>query len=167
MIKLAQTIDRFIKIIGESISWLTGLMVLTTVIIIILRSGLDLGWIWLQETVNWMHASIFMLGSAWTLQADKHVRVDIFYSRFSKRQKALVDFLGSLLLLLPVCMFIAWISFDYVARSWEISEASRESGGLPALYLFKSLILAFAALMVFQGFAKMIRSSINLMEKPS
>ncbi len=160
--QIANGIDYITTVIGKAISWLTGVMVLTTVMVIVLRSGFDLGWIWLQETISWMHASIFMLGSAWALQQDKHVRVDIFYSKLTDLGKARVDFFGSLFLLIPVCVFIGWSSFEYVMRSWEINEASRESGGLPALYLFKSLILAFAVLMVLQGLAKLIQNGIKL-----
>lgn len=155
-------IDLIIKRIGQLTSWLSLLMVVVMVSIILLRSLFDLGWIWLQEIVVWMHASLFMLGAAWTLQTNKHVRVDIFYTDFSPHTKALVDFIGGLLLLIPFCCFIIWVSFHYVQQSWIISEASREAGGLPALYLFKTLIPVFALLLILQAVSLLYKNLLAM-----
>ena len=85
-----------------------------------------------------------MLAAAWTLREDGHVRVDIFYADAPPRRKALVDLLGALLLLLPFALVLAWLSLPYVARSWAILERSRETSGLPAVFLLKTLIPLFA-----------------------
>jgi TRAP-type mannitol/chloroaromatic compound transport system permease small subunit len=120
---------------------------------VVLRYGLNLGSIALQESITYLHAMVFMLGAAYTLQRNEHVRVDIFYQRFSERRKALVDVAGTLLFLIPCCFFIFWVSLDYVAAAWSIHEGSREAGGLPAVFLLKTLIPITAVLLGLQGLA--------------
>ena len=105
------------------------------------------------------HAALFMLAAAWTLQVGGHVRVDIFYADASPRTKALVDLVGALVFLLPFALVLVLLSVPYVARSWEIFERSRESSGLPFVYLLKTLIPLFAVLMALQGVAQAIRAA--------
>ncbi|UCB53726.1 MAG: TRAP transporter small permease subunit [Thiotrichales bacterium] len=119
----------------------------------------DIGWIALQESVTYLHAMVFLIGASWALQQEAHVRVDIFYSRFSASTKAWVDLLGSLLMLLPVMAFIAWISWEYVVDSWDVLEGSREAGGLPAVFLLKSLILVLAGMLMLQALVQIVRSA--------
>ncbi len=152
------SINLFNEWVGKSIAWLTLLMVLTTFSIVILRYAFDIGWIALQESVTYMHSMVFMLGAAYTLKHNGHVRVDILYQRCNAKVRAWVDFLGSLFLLLPVSAFIIWSSWEYVLNSWEILEASRNSGGLPALYLLKSSIIAMAVLLILQGLAQLMQN---------
>ncbi len=159
---LAARIDRFSDGLGHAVAWLTLFMVLLTFLVVLLRYGFDTGWIALQESVTWLHACVFMLGASYALRRDSHVRVDIFYQKFSPRGRAWVDLLGSLLLLLPVCLFIFYASWDYVAESWEIGEGSAETGGLPALYLLKSLLLLMPALLILQGLAHALRAATLL-----
>ena len=120
-----------------------------------MRYGFDLGWVWLQESVTWMHAGIFMLAAAWAFQTDDHVRVDIFYRTRSQKHRDRVNLAGCLLFLVPFCVFLAWSSWDYVSASWATGEASRETGGLPAIYLLKSLILIMPVLMLLQCYSTM------------
>jgi TRAP-type mannitol/chloroaromatic compound transport system permease small subunit len=135
-------------------------MVLVTFVIVIMRYVFDAGLIWLQETVIWMHAFVFMVGAAYTLQTDEHVRVDIFYRKMSPRGRALVDLLGVLIFLLPLCVFLAWKSFDFVALSFRMHEASRESGGLPypLIPLLKSILLLMPVTVGLQGLALLLQS---------
>ena len=158
MQSFVNTIERFIDGSGRAVSWLTLLMVVVTFIVVVLRYGFDIGWIALQESVTYLHAMVFLAGSAWALQQEAHVRVDIFYSRFSTRTKAWVDLLGSLVMLLPVMVFVAWISWEYVVDSWDVLEGSREAGGLPAVFLLKSLILVMAVMLTLQGIVQIVRS---------
>ena len=123
-----------------------------------MRYGLGIGSIWLQESILYAHAALFLLAAAWTLRNDGHARIDILYGEASPRTKALVDFLGALLLLLPFMAVLAWYSWPYVARSWAILERSQEVSGLPFVYLLKSLIPLFAVLMALQGVAQAIRA---------
>ena len=142
----------FIGWVGRSVSWLTLLMVLLTFGIVLLRYGMNQGWIWLQESVTYLHALVFMVAIAWTFQTDGHVRVDIFYRERSERHKAWVNLLGTVIFLAPFCIFLIVIGWDYVAASWATMEGSREAGGLPLVYLLKSLILLMPALLLIQGF---------------
>ncbi|MCU7795641.1 MAG: TRAP transporter small permease subunit [Candidatus Thiodiazotropha sp. (ex Myrtea spinifera)] len=161
--RLAGFFEAINEWLGRTVSWLSLLMVLVSVSVVILRYVFDLGWIWLQESVTFMHAALFLVGAAYTLKHEGHVRVDIFYRGFSPRAQAWVDLLGSLLLLLPVCLFIFVISWDYVAQSWSLHEGSREAGGLEGVFLLKSLILMMAGLLVLQGLAIAIRCLLQLM----
>ena len=127
---LADRLDALSTGIGRFVSWLSLFMVLTTFLVVVLRYAFDLGWITMQESVTYMHATLFMLGAAYTLRLNGHVRVDIFYQKMSRRGQAWVDLLGTLLLLTPVCAFIAWIGWQYVLESWRVMEGSREAGGI-------------------------------------
>ena len=125
---IADRLDRLAEASGRVIAWLTLGMVLITFTVVILRYLFESGSIALQESVSYLHAMVFMLAAAYTLKHDGHVRVDIFYQRFTARGRAWVDLLGTLLLLFPVCLFIFFSSLGYVAASWSLLEGSREAG---------------------------------------
>lgn len=156
-------IDVINRKLGQGISYLTFFMAVITFVVVVLRYGFNLGWIAMQESVIYLHAAVFLLGSAYTLQDDGHVRVDVFYRRFSKKQKALVNLFGTLFLLLPVMIFITTVSWHYVIESWQTLESSMESGGLPFLYILKSFILLFSITMLLQGISEVIKQSLLLM----
>ncbi len=143
-------IEYAIAWIGRAVSWLSLAMVLMMFLIVLLRHGFDRSQIAFSESVLWMNSILFLLGFAWTLQLDQHVRVDVFSRRWSPSQRALANVIGAILFTLPFCLFLIYISYDYVSAAWELREGSRESGGLPALYLFKSLIPLSAFLLALQ-----------------
>ncbi len=151
-------IDNFTEITGKLIAWLTFVMVMVSFAIVVLRYGFNLGWVGMQESVLYFHGIVFMLGAGYTLKADGHVRVDIFYQKFTQKSKALVNFWGGIVLLLPVCVTIFVISLDYVMTSWHIMEKSSEAGGLPLVYLNKSLILLLTVTLLLQGIAEIARN---------
>ena len=155
---IVRVIDTITGFIGKTISWLTLLMVLLTFAIVVMRYGFNMGSVALQELVLYFHGLVFMLGAAYTLKVDGHVRVDIFYQRFSEKNKALVNIMGSVFLLFPVCIFIFLISFDYVITAWRILEQSPEAGGLPFVYLLKSYLLLLALTLLLQGIAEVGRN---------
>lgn len=163
--KTVDLIDKFTTVVGRTIAWLTLAMVMLTFLIVVLRYGFNLGWIAMQESVLYLHGIVFMLGAAYTLQQDGHVRVDIFYQKFSEKKQALVNFLGGIFLLLPVCIFIFWISLDYVLTSWQIMERSPEAGGLPLVFISKSLILVFTICLLLQGIAEILRNLMKMIDK--
>lgn len=140
------------------ISWLTLLLVALVISVVLSRYFLGIGSIAIQESVSYVHAIIFMLGLAYTLQRGGHVRVDIFYREFSVRRKALIDLLGAALFLLPFCGFILFSSWDYVMASWSIKETSSETGGIAAVYLLKTLMIIMPATLALQGIAQIIES---------
>ncbi len=142
---------KFIALCGKGAAWLTLVMVLLTFTIVILRYGFNLGWIWLQESLTYLHVAVFTVVTAWALQQEGHVRVDIFYTGMSLRKRALVDLLGTLLFLAPFCIFILVTAWPYVTNSWALLEGSREAGGLPLVYILKSLILIMPALLLGQA----------------
>ena len=150
--------------IGEAVSWLTLAMVLFTFAIVVLRYAFGIGPIWLQESVTWMHAAIFMLGGAYALQRDEHVRVDIFYRGMTTARRAWVDCLGVLLFLFPLCAFIIYESWDYVGASWSIRESSREAGGLPfpLFPLLKTILIVMPTLVALQGLSLLLTSLQHL-----
>ena len=114
-------------VVGRAAAWLTLFMVIVTFVVVVMRYVFDAGLIWVQESVVWMHAAVFMLGAAYTLQDEEHVRVDIFYRKMSERRRAWVDLIGVVIFLLPLCLFLAWNSFDFVCAVLEHSRSRRAS----------------------------------------
>ena len=160
--RIASVIEAISEWSGRAVSWLTVFMVIITFIVVILRYLFNIGWIALQESVTYLHVLVFMVGAAYTLRHDGHVRVDIFYQRMTPRKKAMVDLFGALCLLLPMALFILVESWGYVATSWSLLEGSPESGGIPAVFLLKSVILLMAVLVLLQGLSQAIQSALTL-----
>jgi len=142
-----------IRLIGVASSYLLLAMVLVTFFIVMLRYGFSLGWIWLQESIIWMHAAVFLLVAPYAFSQDAHVRVDVFYRQWSQKTKNKVNLVGSLLCLCPVALFLIIGSFDYVIASWETKETSKDAGGLiyPFIPLLKTFIPITGLLLFFQG----------------
>ncbi|MGQ9424762.1 TRAP transporter small permease subunit [Gilvimarinus sp. F26214L] len=161
--RLISSIDAFTAWTGRLVAWLTLLMGAITGIVVVTRYVLGLNSIALQESVIYMHAAVFMLGAAYTLQQDGHVRVDIFYRRFTPQTRAWVNSVGGVVFLLPICAFIVITSWDYVLASWRIREVSADAGGIPALFLLKSLIVLFALTLGAQAIAEVLRNLLRLM----
>ncbi len=144
--------------VGKFFSWALLFMVIITCIVVILRYVFNIGFIWMQELVRYLYASVFMVCAAYTLAEDEHVRVDIIYSKLKKKHKALINLLGSLFFLLPVCITIIFYSYTYVINSWAQFEGSLEERGLHAVYLLKTLIWVFSIMLFFQGLYIIITS---------
>lgn len=160
--RLAAAVDALNERIGRFAAWLLGIVVLTVFAVVVLRYGFGWGRVWLQETYSWLNAAAVLLGAAYTLKHDAHVRIDLLYERWSRRRRAVADLLGAALLLLPFAILIALTSGGYVARSWQIREGSREAGGLPGVFLLKTLIPLAALLLLLQGLALAIRAVRDL-----
>lgn len=148
-----ERVERLVDVLGQFVAWWMLAMVATQFLVVVMRYAFDLGWIGLQESVVYIHAFVFMGAMAYTLRNDGHVRVDIFYRRMGARQRAVVDLIGTTLLLFPVCIFILVTSWDYVWVSWQRLEGSREAGGLPAVWALKSLMIVLPVLLMLQGSA--------------
>ena len=162
-----QCIDAFTDLSGRVLAWLVLGMAVLTAAIVIMRYGFNTGSIMAQELVTYMHGSLFMLGAAYALKHGAHVRVDIFYRRFGPRAQAWVNSLGGIVFLMPLCIFIAVVSWGYVSESWIIMEISPEPGGIPAVFLLKSLIPLMALNLFLQGLAETLRATLVLVEGPA
>lgn len=149
--------------VGRTVAWLTLVMVAITALVVGLRYGFDQGSVMLQESVTYLHCIVFMLGAAMTLERGGHVRVDILYRTWSPRTRALVDLLGSLLLLMPLMIFTIYTSWDYVGDAWAVREGSMESGGFRGIFLLKTLIPVMALMLLLQGAADALRNTLVLL----
>lgn len=156
---IARLIDTLNGVMGRGLSWLTLAMVLLTVFVVALRYGFNQGATATQELVMYCHALVFMGAAAWALQRDAHVRVDIFFRSMPPRRQALVDLTGSLIFLLPMCLFLAWNSWDYVAASWARNERSADAGGLPWVYWQKSIIVLLVVSLLLQALSQIIKTA--------
>jgi len=161
-----------VRALGLGVSWLTLVFTLSTFVIVVLRYGFNMGWIWMQESVTYLHAITFMVAAAWTFQADDHVRVDIFYRDLSDRYRNWVNLLGTVLLLVPFSLFMLAVGWGYVAASWATHEASMEAGGLPLVWVLKTFILVMPALLLLQAWStasaclRALRNDQDLKLKP-
>jgi TRAP-type mannitol/chloroaromatic compound transport system permease small subunit len=157
---VSSSIDRISIVIGRAAAWLTLAMVLVTFLIVVMRYVFDSGFIWLQESLIWMHAAVFMLGAAYTLQMEEHVRVDIFYRDMNERRRAWVNFLGVLLFVFPLCAFFVVTAFSYAGASWGLHEISLNAGGLPypAIPLLKTVLIIMPVAVALQGLSLLLRS---------
>jgi TRAP-type mannitol/chloroaromatic compound transport system permease small subunit len=160
--RLADIINTVTETIGRLTSWLTVAMVATVLVVVVTRYFLQIGSIALQESVTYLHCMVFMLGLAYTLKHDGHVRVDIIYRGYSVKTKALVNLVGGVLFLLPLCCVLFFVSWDYVLASWAIKETSSENNGLPFIYLLKSLMLTMPVLLFLQGLAETVKNGLIL-----
>ncbi|PIE41040.1 MAG: permease [Gammaproteobacteria bacterium] len=169
------TLESLTLVIGRTTAGFSLLIMLLTFMVVIMRYGFHsgelqiFGWslssIAIDETVIYLHAALFMLASAATLRDDAHVRVDVFYRKFSSKNKSLINILGTLLLLFPMCAVILWSSLDYVKLSWQINEHSQETEGLPYLFILKGLIPTMAVLLFMQGLIEISKHALHLAGK--
>lgn len=156
-------LDNFSKKVGHAVAWLIPAMMIVMFSVSVSRYSLNFSNIAIQEIVTYFHATVVTLCAAYTLSANSHMRVDIFYHRFSVRTRAIIDTLGSLLFLIPVCVVLLITSSGYALRSWSILEGSPEAGGLPLVFILKTLIPLMALLLLAQGIAEMIRQIMRLL----
>ena len=162
MNQITYLLDSFSEMTGRFCSWFVAIMTFITCTVVVMRYGLDLGSVFLQDVVLYLHGALFLLGSSFALKRDSHVRVDIFYREFSDRKKALVDLLGHCLFLQPVCWVIFFFSWGFVEFSWRIMEVSAEPDGLPFVYLQKSLLIVLCLFMALQSFSEILKSILKI-----
>jgi TRAP-type mannitol/chloroaromatic compound transport system permease small subunit len=160
---LARAIDRLNESIGVTVAWLALAVVLVEFSVVLMRYVFGVGSVKMQESIVYMHATVFMVAAGYTLLHNGHVRCDIFYAGASPRHRALIDLLGVAIFLLPTCGLIAWAAWPYVAQAWAVREGSPEGSlGIPGVFLLKSVILVFAALVALQGIALALHSVLRL-----
>ena len=162
MNQITRSLDFFSEMTGRFCSWFVALMTLITCLVVVMRYGLDLGSVLLQDVVLYLHGALFLLGSSFALKRNAHVRVDIFYREFSEKKKAFVDLVGHCLFLQPVCWVIFLFSWGFVELSWRIMEVSAEPDGLPFVYLQKSLLIALCLFVALQSFSEILKSILKI-----
>ena len=163
--KVIFNIEKLNKKIGEAVSWLVLSMALTAFFVVLLRYFYNIGFVWMQESYIWMHGLIFLFGASYALMNDKHVRVDIFYRLTSEKIKALINIIFSILFLIPFIVVVSKYSIPYVLKSWDGLEKSREAGGIPFLYIYKTSLLLFCIPLFFQTISLILRCFLVLSNK--
>lgn len=164
--RLVIALDHLARLSGVISAAMIPVMVLLTFVVVILRYGFDIGSIALQETIIYLHSWVFLVAMAYTLKADGQVRVDIFYRRFNPAQQAWVNAIGGVLFLLPLCTILLITCTEYALRSWAIGETSAEAGGLPLVYLLKSMLPLAAFILLLQAVADVLANTLLLIQRP-
>ncbi|MGE8547406.1 TRAP transporter small permease subunit [Alcaligenes sp. Marseille-Q7550] len=165
MITFRAWLDALNERIGRLVSLSMLLILAIAFTVVVLRYLFGIGLIWLQDSYVWL-TSLFFIGlSGSALLHDRHVRVELFYSRMRRRRQALVNALGVVLLLWPTLLVITLTSSKPISRSWQFLEASPNTGGLPFAYVHKSLIYVFCALLFIQGLSLLLSSLAALPDR--
>lgn len=159
---LSRILDRLSERVGGAVSWLAVGLVLLQFALVLMRYVYGLNFVFLQEGLMYMHGTLFLLAAGYTLLHNGHVRVDLLYREADERTKARVNLLGGLLLLMPVCVLLAWAAWPFVEIAWQSREGSTETSGLPFKYLYKSVILVFVALLSLQGVSQILKAALQL-----
>ena len=163
--KIIFFIENITSKIGKKVSWLILFMTLIAFSVALLRYFFNIGFVWMQELYIWMHGLVFLLAAAYTLQEDKHVRVDIFYRRFSETYKAYVNIFFSILFIIPFILIVSKYSIPYILKSWISLEKSREAGGVKFLYIYKTSIILFCFFLFIQTIALILRCVLVINKK--
>jgi TRAP-type mannitol/chloroaromatic compound transport system permease small subunit len=150
------------RIVGMTLSWLALATVLVCFTVVVQRYAFRTSFVWMQDLYVWLSGAMFTGVAGFALLRDDHVRVDIFYRPLSVRGKAIADLIGVSVFLLPFVGVVATYGWEFVARSWRLQEASANFGGMPGLFILKSFILVFCALVGLQGLAWAARSILVL-----
>lgn len=148
--------------VGNAVAWLTLGCVLTCFSVVVMRYVFNVGYTWMQELYVWQHAIVFMVGAGYTALIRGHVSVDVLYVKMSARRKAWVDIFGTIVFLLPWLAALAYTSAPLILSSWAIGEISAQPGGMPAVYLLKSVIWVFCFVLALQALALIARRILFL-----
>ncbi len=151
--------------VGYFVSRLTAIMVVVVCYDVFTRYLLRKSHVWAQELEWHLFAVIFLLGAAYTLKHDKHVRVDIIYTKFSPKTRAWVNLVGTIVFLIPFTILIIWASRNFVVFSFMIRETSPDPGGLPARYILKACIPIGSFLLLLQAFSLVFKSLFTISGK--
>jgi TRAP-type mannitol/chloroaromatic compound transport system permease small subunit len=158
-----RAIDLLSNQVFLTVRWMALALVLIQFANVVLRYAFGIGFIAMQEALLYLHGSLFMLAAAGALLHEGHVRIDVFYRGASARTKALIDFTGAYVFLLPVVAVIAASAIPYVQASWSVYEGSKETSGIPYVYVLKSAILVFAAMLYLQAISFAARAALTLL----
>ncbi len=155
-------VDALIRFIGRSAAWLVLATVLICAGVALSRYLLGYGRIWLQELYVVCFAACFLLAAPYAYATDGHIRIEILRQHWSARTRAWIEIAGCVLCLIPWLLLLLWSTLPFVRLSWRVLEPSAQPGGLPGLYLVKSLLPVFALLMLLQALAVIGRKLLFL-----
>ena len=155
-------VDKIIDSTGKFISWLTLILVLLICYDVVMRYLFNYSTVAIYELEWHLFAMIFLIGGAYALKHDRHVRVDVFYHNLSEKNKHWVNLVGTLLFLLPFCYIAFTASLKFVAFSLQFNESSADPGGLPARYLIKGAIPAGVFLLSLQALSLLFQSILGI-----
>lgn len=150
--------NKVFKVAGWGCMLFAAIVFFGQLVMVLMRYLLGVGFLELQDAVNYAFASLVVLSVAVAFHADKHVRVDVFRQRWREVINRRIDRLGDLLLALPVFGIMLWTGFPLVRSSWLILEGSSETGGLPGLFLVKAGLLVLPALVLLLVISRLIGS---------
>ena len=165
--KISQFIDAVNEITGLFAAWLTSFMVITVVYDVIMRYGFKKGNIAVQEMEWHIFAVVFLIGAAYSLKKDAHVRVDILYTKLSTKKRAWIDLMGTFIFLIPFSIMVIYSTSNFIESSWAVREVSPDPGGLPGRYILKAMIPAGFVLLILQGISQAIKNFLVIIGKES
>lgn len=158
MNRIIHQIEAINEWVGKTVSWLTLFLVLLICVDVVMRYLFDFTKVWIIELEIYFFAIIFLLGSGYAFKHDKHVRVDVFYTKLSPKKKAVVDLLGGIFFLLPWTCIIVWVGYNYSYFSFMMNEGSAQPGGIPALYILKFMIVIGFVFLLLQAISSILKS---------
>jgi TRAP-type mannitol/chloroaromatic compound transport system permease small subunit len=162
---IVRVVSAINSLVGNVFAWLALAMVLVCFAVVVQRYAFSTGRVWMQDLYVWLNGAMFTAVAGFALLRNDHVRVDIWYRPAKLRTKALIDLFGVLVFLLPYC-WVVWVyAWPSIVRSWRYAEGSTNIGGMPGLYVLKSFVLVFAALLALQGVAMALRAVLVLAGK--
>lgn len=167
LLSFVKGINQLNEQVGKATAWLTVLLIVLVCFDVVARKLFNFSKIWIMELEWHLYALIFLLAAGYTLKHDRHVRVDLFYEKYPARDKALTNFFGHLLFLIPWCLVVIWASYHYAMESFLMREGSPEPNGLPARYIIKFSITIGIVLLLLQAIAGLIQSGITLLDQQS
>jgi len=164
--RIVKAIDRFSELTGKTVSWFTLVLVILVTLNVILRYTFNISFVFMEQLQWHLYALIFLLGAAFTLRYNGHVRVDVFYQRLGKKTRAFINITGCLLFLFPGCFLVIKTSIPFVESSWAMQEGSADPGGLPARYILKAIIPLAFAMLTLQGVSMFVKNLFILAGNP-
>lgn len=153
--KLANFLNFIIKKSGNFSSILILILIILVSVSVILRYAFSIGFIWLQDLYIWIHAIFILLGLSYTLSSNEHVRIDLIYRFLIEQKKKKINLLGAILFGLPFSLILIFNGYDYFYRSLLLNESSKETGGLPFIFILKFFIF-FAGILILLELLKQI-----------
>lgn len=155
--KILSSITKMIDLSGRMSCFFIVILTLLVSFSVLLRYVFSIGFIWLQDLYIWVHCLFILLGICYTLYKDEHVRIDIIYRNLSKRKKRFVNIIGYLIFCVPFTFILLTSGYDYFLRSFLLDESSKETGGLPNIFILKFFIFFLGILFILE----IIRFLIN------